>query len=154
MKSYRIAELSVVIVLLAVSSTKVMAQVAADSAFPSVDTSGVPPTAKPVDPVSIVAYQRPTEKQKLRLFRFDSFGPYAVAKALLAGADQQATNAPPEWGGGAEAFGERVGSGFGIELVTTTTRYGMAEILREDAVYYPCGCRVSFTAFATRLFLP
>jgi hypothetical protein len=80
----------------------------------------------------------------LRLFRFDSFGPYAVAKALLAGADLQATNAPPEWGGGAKAFGERVGSGFGIELVTTTTRYGMAEILREDAVYYPCGCRGFF----------
>ena len=144
MKRSRIAHLSVAIVLLAASSPKVMAQVASASIFPPVDSAAAPPDAKPIDPVSILAYQRPTERQKLHLFEFDAFGPYAVAKALLAGGDQQATNAPPEWGGGAKAFGERVGSSFGIELVATTTRYGMAEILHEDAVYYPCECRGFF----------
>jgi hypothetical protein len=148
MKRYRIAHLSVVIALLAAASPKLMAQaVAAGSAFPSVDTAAIPSMAIPIGSVSILAYQRPTEKQKLRLFIFDAFGPYAGAKALLGGAYQQYKNAPPEWGGGAKPFGERVASNFGIELVTTTTRYGMAEILHEDAAYYPCGCRGFFHRF-------
>jgi hypothetical protein len=126
----------------AVSARSVIAQVASSSAFPSANADAVvvPPSPRPYDANLIVAYTRPTNKQKLRIFEFDAFGPYAIAKAALAGGYQQATNSPPEWGGGAKAFGERVGSNFGIQLVTTTTRYGMAEVLREDVAYYPCGC--------------
>jgi hypothetical protein len=80
----------------------------------------------------------------VRLFEFDLFGPYALVEAALAGGFGQATKSPPEWGSGGEAFGERVASNFGIQLVTTTTRYGMAEILREDAAYYRCECRGFF----------
>ena len=38
------------------------------------------------------------------------------------------------------AYGERVGSVFGIALVTTTTRYALAEAFREDTLYYRCEC--------------
>ena len=37
-------------------------------------------------------------------------------------------------------YGERVGSVFGIALVTTTTRYALAKAFREDTLYYRCEC--------------
>jgi len=91
-----------------------------------------------------LAYTPPTEKEKLRLFAFDAFGPYAFATAAVAGGYQQASRTPPEWGSGWNGFGDRVASNFGIQVVTTTTRYGLAEILREDAAYYRCECRGFF----------
>ena len=48
---------------------------------------------------------------------------------------------PRSGSGGAKAYAERAGSDFGIGLVTTTTRYGVAQLLHEDAVYYPCRCK-------------
>ena len=102
-------------------------------------------------PKPILFYRRPTEKEKLRLFEFDAFGPYAFAKAALAGGFQQASKSPPEWGSGWDGFGTRVASNFGIQLVTTTTRYGMAEILREDTAYYRCECKGLFPRFGHAL---
>ena len=91
-------------------------------------------------PHAELIYQPPTEKIKLRNYLFDSFGPYPVAGAIVLGAIGQAENTPPEWGQGGLAFSERVGSVFGIALVTTTTRYALAEAFREDTIYYRCDC--------------
>lgn len=85
-------------------------------------------------------YQRPSEKDKLRNYAFDAFGPYPIIGAALAGGIQQAYGTPPEWGGGVGAYGERVASNFGINLVTQTTRYTLSEIFREDTLYYRCEC--------------
>ena len=86
------------------------------------------------------AYRRPTEREKLRAYAFDTFGPYPFIGAALVGATQQAYGTPPEWGGGAGAYGQRVASNFGINLVTQTTRYGLAEIFHEDTLFYRCEC--------------
>jgi hypothetical protein len=118
-----------------------MAQVTTPEAALPADAAPVEPSSKPIDLTSLLVYQRPTQKQKLRLYEFDAFGPYAFAKAILAAGIQQGENMPPEWGGGAKAYAERAGSDFGIGLVTTTTRYGVAQLLHEDAVYYPCRCK-------------
>jgi len=93
-----------------------------------------------IRPHADLIYRRPTEKIKLRNYLFDSFGPYPIAGAVVLGAIGQAENTPPEWGQGATAYGERVGSVFGIALVTTTTRYALAEAFHEDTIYYRCDC--------------
>ena len=85
-------------------------------------------------------YRRPTEKEKLRNYAFDTVGPYPLIGALVAGGIQQAYGTPKEWGGGIGGYGPRVASNFGINLVTQTTRYGLAEIFREDTLYYRCEC--------------
>jgi hypothetical protein len=90
------------------------------------------------------SYTRPTEKTKIQNYLFDSFGPYPIAGAALVGGIQHWHNSPPEWKQGAEAYGQRVGSNFGIALVTTTSRYALAEILREDTLYYRCECEGVF----------
>jgi len=99
-------------------------------------------------PVSY-AYHKPTEKEKLKNYAFDTFGPYAIiGSAAIAGIQQAETaNAtphnsgiPPDWGQGWDSYGARVGSDFGIHLITQTARYSLAEVFREDTLYYRCEC--------------
>ena len=86
-------------------------------------------------------YTPPTTREKLHNYLFDAFGPYPILGAAFASGLNQASHHPPEWGQGAEAYGQRFGSSFGITLVTTTTRYALASALREDTLYYPCECK-------------
>ena len=101
-------------------------------------------------PVAITAvrpdltYIRPTEKTRLRNYFFDTFGPYPIVGAAIAGGINQVDNTPPEWKQGAAGFGKRFGSDFGIAAVTTTTRYGLARAFREDTLYYRCECKGVF----------
>jgi hypothetical protein len=104
-------------------------------------TSSAPDTSsRHVAPGTTSSYVKPTEGQKFHNYLFDSFGPYAIAEAALGGAITQAKNSPPEWGQGWGPYGQRVGSTFGVALVTTTTRYALAQIFREDTIYYRCDC--------------
>jgi hypothetical protein len=95
----------------------------------------------PIHPQLDLMYRRPSEKIKLRNYFFDAFGPYPIVAAAVLGGINQAYKTPPEWGQGMGAYGERVGSDFGIALVTTTTRYALAEAFREDTLYYRCECK-------------
>ncbi|MGA2418946.1 MAG: hypothetical protein ABSG69_02590 [Candidatus Acidiferrum sp.] len=85
-------------------------------------------------------YTRPSETTKLWTYLFDSFGPYPVVGAAFVAGIDQADRTPPEWGQGAGAYARRFGSNLGVAAITTTTRYALAEILREDTVYYRCEC--------------
>jgi len=95
-------------------------------------------------PLPDLTYMRPTEKTMLQNYLFDAFGPYPIVGAGLAAGVDQAYNAPPEWKQGAEGYGKRIGSDFGIAAVTTTTRYALSEAFREDALYYRCECKGVF----------
>jgi hypothetical protein len=88
-----------------------------------------------------LTYIRPTEGTRLRNYFFDTFGPYPIVGAALAAGINQADNTPPEWKQGANGYGKRFGSDFGIAAVTTTTRYGLARAFGEDTLYYRCECK-------------
>lgn len=60
--------------------------------------------------------------------------------ALFGAGIEQAYKTPPEWGGGADAFATRFGSQYGIQFVTTSSRYILAEAFREDTLCYRCSC--------------
>jgi hypothetical protein len=87
---------------------------------------------------------RPTERTKIHNYFFDAFGPYPIVSAAAGAGISQAENSPPEWKQGAVGYGRRFGSDMGIEAVTTTTRYGLAEAFREDTLYYRCECKGVF----------
>lgn len=93
------------------------------------------------------AYHRPTEREKLRNFAFDAFGPYPLVTAAVGALYGQARNKPPDWGQGWDSFGARFGSDYGEQLITTGARYALAEVFREDTIYYRCSC----TGFGARL---
>jgi hypothetical protein len=91
-----------------------------------------------------VTYVRPSEKTKLKNYLFDGYGPYPIVGAAIVAGINQADNTPPEWGGGAEAYGKRFGSNYGINMISTTTRYALAGLLRQDTLYYRCQCKGFF----------
>jgi hypothetical protein len=86
-------------------------------------------------------YFRPTQRTMAKNYVFDAYGPYPVAGAAFTAGLNQISNAPPEWKQGFVGYSKRFGSDFGIAAVGTTTRYVLAEALREDTLYYRCDCR-------------
>jgi hypothetical protein len=86
-------------------------------------------------------YVRPTQKTRLTNYIFDAYGPYPIVGSALAAGLGQIGNSPPEWGQGAEGYGKRIGSDFGLAATATTFRYGLAEAFKEDTLYYRCDCR-------------
>jgi len=109
------------------------------------DSPNSPGTVASTSPAPAdLRYTRPTEKTKMQNYFFDAFGPYPAAGAALAAGIGQAYNTPPEWKQGAEGYGKRFGSDFGIAAISTTARYGLAEAFREDTLYYRCECKGVF----------
>lgn len=123
-----------VIVCLTISLPSTLAQSSAGSSN-SPSAAALPATPQPS------AYTRPSEKTKLHNYLFDAFGPYPILGAAVAAGINQSSNSPPEWMQGGEGYGKRFGSNFGIAAISTTTRYALAEALREDTLYYPCECK-------------
>ncbi len=140
MNKYRLIPFSALMVGVALFSSMISAQSAPIAAVPPADASTSRSSSLVSEPNPLLAYVRPSDHEKFRQYRFDAFGPYAFAKAIAGGGYQQASGAPSEWGTGIESFGVRVASNFGIQIVTTTARYGMAHVLHEDAAYYRCEC--------------
>jgi hypothetical protein len=146
MKGFR-----VVLLLIALAGTGALASVAKAQSAAGAGTSSssaASPSPSTAQPQVGVTYTRPTEKTKLRNYVFDAFGPYPILGAAILGGINQADKTPPDWGQGAGAYGERVGSDFGIALVTTTTRYALAKAFREDTLYYRCECKGLFPRLA------
>ena len=112
------------------------------SVLPSGDASGTAAItpSRQLD----LSYVRPTQRTKVNNYLFDAFGPYPIAGAAFAAGIGQFSNAPPEWSQGLKGYGRRLGSDYGIAVVATTTRYGLSEAFREDAMYYRCECRGFF----------
>jgi hypothetical protein len=128
-----IAIFSFVIALAASLSLPAKAQTAAPPDAPSTVVN----TPSHVE----LTYKRPTNKTKFHTYLFDAFGPYPIAGAAIAAGINQATNTPPEWQQGAAGYGQRFASSFGIAAVSTTTRYGLAQVFKVDTLYYRCGCK-------------
>ena len=130
----------IMILLLAVPVLSLLAT--AQTLADSTDSSGAVANTLAARPD--LTYTRPTEKTRLRNYFFDTFGPYPIVGAAIAGGINQVDNTPPEWKQGAAGYGKRFGSDFGIAAVTTTTRYGLARAFREDTLYYRCECQGLF----------
>ncbi len=113
----------------------------AQTAPPSTELPAAPSSVRHGEEPPPTAYVRPSERTKARNYLFDAVGPYAILGAAIAAGINQADSTPPEWGQGAEAYGKRFGSNFGIAAVTTTARYAMAAAFREDTIYYRCACK-------------
>jgi hypothetical protein len=142
MKTRRIMFLLLLIADLAVIPLLAEAQVLVDAADSS--SSPVDLSMSTANPPADLTYIRPPETTKLRNYWFDAFGPYPIVGAGIAAGINQFQNTPPEWKQGAEGYGKRFGSDFGIAAATTTTRYALSEALREDTLYYRCECKGVF----------
>ncbi len=139
----KIGRLSPLLFALALAAVPPLLKAQVPSALRSSSSAAILP-ATPTPLLPDLTYFRPPQKTKLRNYFFDAFGPYPIVGAALVAGVNQAYNSPREWGQGAQAYSERFGSDFGIAVVTTTTRYAMAEAFREDTLYYRCECKGAF----------
>ena len=142
-------EMRWVVLLLAIASLAVPLRSKAQSLAgaedpPKATTESSGTTSSTLPTLPDPTYTRPTEKTKLQNYFFDAYGPYPLVSAAVAAGIDQYDNSPPEWGKGAEGYGRRFGSDFGILAVSTTTRYALAEAFREDTLYYRCECKGFF----------
>jgi hypothetical protein len=142
MKMWRVLPLLFAVSGLAALLPVATAQSGGDSGNSAHAALSTSPSATSTPP--ILAYMRPTQKVKLHNYFFDAFGPYPLVGAAFAAGISQAYDTPPEWKQGAEGYGKRIGSDFGIAAVTTTTRYTLAQVFREDTLYYRCECKGVF----------
>ena len=128
-----------VLLLLVVADLAVLPILAkAQSLVDPVDSSGT--AASPPRTQVDLTYRRPTQTTKLHKYVFDVLGPYPLVGAAFAAGISQANHAPPEWKQGTEGYTKRFASDFGIAAVSTTTRYALAEVMKEDTLYYRCEC--------------
>ena len=141
MKTCRVVVLLLAMGGLAMLSTWAKAQALADS--PDSPSAAVVSTST-THPQADFTYTRPTEKTRLQNYFFDTYGPYPIVGAAIAAGINQFDNTPPEWKQGAQGYGKRFGSDFGIAAVTTTTRYALAKTFHEDTLYYRCQCKGFF----------
>jgi hypothetical protein len=98
------------------------------------------------------SYEKPTQKTKFMNYLFDAWGPLPLVGAAVVAGIQQAGGHPHEWGGGIGGYGRRFGSDLGIGAITTTTRYGLAQLTGEDTLYYRCECTGFFPRFKHAMF--
>jgi len=109
---------------------------------------------------SAYVYVSPTRGGRAHAYLYDLVGPGAfLAPAISSGVDQThglkvaypsdgfagpglhpAHGTVPEWSAGFEGYSKRYADRFGQGLLNTTSRYGLAEILREDVTYHRCTC--------------
>ena len=134
--------LLVVTAALAGMPTRARSQSSLSSGDASVDSGITSPITN--SGILDLSYVRPSERTKASNYAFDTFGPYPIVAAGVTAGINQWTNSPLEWGQGAEGYGKRLGSDFGIAAISTTTRYGLAEVFREDTLYYRCECSGMF----------
>jgi hypothetical protein len=86
------------------------------------------------------SYVPPSRHARFRHFTFDLLGPYPMITSAASAGIHQATDNPAEWSEGFDGYSLRFGSSYGISVVETSSRYGMAELLKEDTFYYSCQC--------------
>jgi hypothetical protein len=137
-KIRRTALLPIVLLIPGSLSVRVRSQSLSSAMNPLVTARS--PTSGALD----LTYLRPTEGRKVSNYVYDGFGPYPIAGAAFTAGINQLSDSPPEWNQGIEGFSKRFGSNLGIAVVGTSTRYGLAEALREDTLYYRCQCTGAF----------
>jgi len=140
MKTFRMEAILAVILGLVAPVRMARAQSASGSGASTPPPSSSQASAHVEPGQTSSAYHRPSGAIKLHNYLFDTYGPWSLATASLAGGINQARNTPPEWGQGMSGYGQRVASNYGIEIVTHTARYALAEVFREDTIYYRCDC--------------
>jgi len=82
-----------------------------------------------------------TAGQKFKVVARGAFDPIQIPWYAIQAGISQAANSEPGYGQGAEGYGKRFGSAFGIGVASDTARFALAEALKEDTFYYRCACK-------------
>jgi len=80
-----------------------------------------------------------TRSERFANYTTQLVDPASILSSAASAGIRQATNSPKEWGGGAEAYGYRIGSAFAQHVIQNTLMYGSSSALHEDNRYFASG---------------
>ena len=80
-----------------------------------------------------------TPSERFANFASHLADPESVLRAAVSAGIKQASDNPKEWGGGAEAYGDRIGSAFAQHVIQRSLMYGSSWALHEDNRYFVSG---------------
>jgi hypothetical protein len=80
-----------------------------------------------------------TRSERLANYATSLADPGSILSSAASAGIRQATNSPKEWGGGAQAYGDRIGSAFAQHVIQNTLTSGSAWALHEDNRYFASG---------------
>jgi hypothetical protein len=86
--------------------------------------------------VAVKEYTPLTASERWKNYLIGAFGPEALLRAAAGAGIRQWEGSPKEWGGGALAYGERVGNGYAEHIIRKTLESGAAAALHEDNRYF------------------
>jgi hypothetical protein len=92
-----------------------------------------PAIPAPVDPPN---YQPYSLEKKFEIASMDAFGPQAFLTTAAGAAVYQLENVPKEWHQGAEGYGLRYGSVFGMNVASSYFTFAIQSALHEDPRYF------------------
>lgn len=78
-----------------------------------------------------------TFSERLDIYERSFISPATYVGPAIGAGIGQAENTPHEWGGGAQGYGLRYGSGFGRSVISRTIALGVATADREDDRFFP-----------------
>ena len=81
-------------------------------------------------------YSPLTSSERWKLYFASAFGPRAILRSAAVGGITQAEGTPKEWGGGAEAYGDRFGNAMAKRVIRKTLESGGAALLHQDNRYF------------------
>jgi hypothetical protein len=119
---------AVVILVAAVSGTFALAD--DRPASDSVPGVGSPPPAQ---------FAPMTRSERFSSYLAGLADPEAIVRAAAIAGVSQASSTPKEWGGGAEAYGKRIGNAYAEHFIHRTLQYGISAALHEDNRYFASG---------------
>jgi hypothetical protein len=105
--------------------------IADDGPKPDTNTGATSPPPREFAPM--------TRSERLANYATSLADPGSILSAAASAGIRQATNSPKEWGGGAEAYGDRIGSAFAQHVIQSTLMSGSAWALHEDNRYFASG---------------
>jgi hypothetical protein len=88
------------------------------------------PRVSPAQPASM------SGREKWSYYLKSTYGLKTIGFSVLGAGAKQAMGSVPEWGGGVEGYGKRLGSGFGQRVMERSIKIGFNGLLREDPRYY------------------
>ncbi len=97
-------------------------------------------TPSPLLPVRSKPIAKFTFHDRVQDYWLSTYQPSSLIFVAGEAAYDQATNYPPEWKQGWNAYGKRVLSDAGILVTSDTIRFGVAALDHEDPRYVPCDC--------------
>lgn len=89
--------------------------------------------------VASPSYSRPTQGERFKAYIKRTYGIEPLVEGAVRGGVEQARDKPSQWPKDGEGYADRFGSAMGQIAIRGTAEYVVADLMKEDLRFIPCG---------------